>query len=216
MRTLRTCSYRRFRVEGRLPSPASDEFSRRLRDRCFRPIGPGEERAYGWVAADNLLVTDFDAAALVRGERAVFALRIDRRRVDAKLLRAHLDLAVRAHLAASRDAGQPARIAREERVRMRREIQEDLLRQASPSVAAHTVVLDLRTRTLTFLCLARPAADVLRALFQDTFDAQLVPLTPWRRAGEALAGPRAASLDGLARTDFWRGVAVPTLAETRR
>src|SRR5687768_16675869 len=134
MLTLRTCSLRRYRVEGTLPAPLSEEFARRLTDRRFLPLSAREERAYGWVTADNLLLTQFDADTLVRGEHVVLGLRIDRRRVNGRLLRAQLDLEVRARTRAADDGAGSRRLGREERLELRQHLQQELLRQTSPSV----------------------------------------------------------------------------------
>jgi DNA recombination-dependent growth factor C len=194
---------RRYRIEGKVPSPRSDEFSRRLTDKRFLPLAAREERTYGWVTADNLLLTQFDAETVMRGARAAFSLRVDRRRVDAKLLRAQLDLEVRGRRRASREAGETGRLSRDERQRLRRDLHDELLRQTNPSVSAHVVLLDPERRTLAFLSLSRSANETLRAHFRDTFDADLAPLTPWRRGAELLAergGARA--LDPILRTEF--------------
>jgi DNA recombination-dependent growth factor C len=203
MLSLRSLSARRFRIDGRLPSPVSDEFHQRLRDRRFLPLTAREERAFGWVTADNLLLTDFDADTVVRGEYAAFALRIDRRRANPRVLRAQLDLEIRGRRRAAEDQGQPFRLSREERQELRTDLQRALLAQTSPSIQVHTVLLHPKRRILHALTLSRAAHDVLVALFRDTFGADLLPLTPWRRGGEILAGsPLAASLDALEPTRF--------------
>jgi hypothetical protein len=144
----------------------------------------------------------------VRGESAAFALRLDRRRVNPRLLRAHLELEVGARLAAARDAGGPARLGREERRELREGLRQELLRQATPSVDAWTVLLHPRRRLALVLSLSRTANDLVVDRFRATFDADLEPLTPWRRAQELLsegvagASRRPGTLDHLRRTEF--------------
>lgn len=218
MLTLRSTSARRYRIEGRLPSPYADEFFQRLRDRRFLPLAAREERTYGWVGADNLLLTEFDVDTVIRGEHAVLGLRIDRRRVNPRLLRARLDLEIQARRKAAADAGQPLRLSRDERQQLKVDLHQELLRDTNPSVEAHTVVLHTKRRVLLSLSLTRRVHEVLTVLFRDTFGAELVPLTPWRRGGEILAGSsegdtsRVAALDGLARTDFGVAPASPLAA----
>ena len=223
MLSLRTCSLRRYRVEGTMPGPASDEFARRLTDRRFRPLTAREERTSGWVTADNLLLTTFDADTLLRGEQAVLALRIDRRRLNGRLLRAQMDLEVRARAkAVTEDGAGPRRLGREERQELKQHLQQELLRQTSPSVDTYTVLYDPRRRLVSMLSLSRPANDMLCVLWQDTFEATLVPLTPWKRALELLeapaagGGPRPEALDALERTEFWEVSASPDGTEPRR
>lgn len=210
MLALRTCSLRRYRIQGSLPAPASDEMAKRLTDRRFLPLAAREERSHGWVTADNLLVTRFDADTLLRGEQVVLGLRMDRRRVNARLLRAQLDLEVRARAQASEEAGGLRRVSRDERAELRQHLAEELMKQTSPSVDAFTVVMDTRRREVRLLTLSRRAHEALCALFSDTFDASLLPLTPFQRGVELLEelGDRPEALNALERTVFWEAACV--------
>lgn len=210
MLTLRTCSLRRYRIEGDLPSPGSEHFATRLTDRRFLPLSAREERTYGWVTADNLLLTQFDADTMLRGEHVVLGLRIDRRRVNPRLLRAQLDLEARGRAKAAEDGAGPRRMSRDERQEMRQHLHDALLRQTSPTVEAYTVLIDPVRRQVDMLTLSRRANEALCALFQDTFGAALAPLTPWKRSLELLARPEA--LDALERTIFWEGGSVEPVA----
>ena len=203
MLNLRSFSGRRYRIAGRLPSPLDDEFHQRLTDRRFLPLSANEEQTRGWVCADNLLLTRFDVDTVVRGDHAAFALRIDKRRVNARILRAMLDLEIRGRLKAAEDAGKPWRASRDERQQMRADLRESLMRETSPSVQVCTVLLHTKRRVLYALSLGKAVNDLLVRLVADTFGVQLVPLTPWHRGGEILAGTDAAvPLSGLDRTSF--------------
>ena len=114
----------------------------------------------------------------------MFALRVDRRRVNARLLRARLELDLEARRKAALDAGRPPRVTREERQELRASLHQDLLARTSPAVDAYPVVYDPRRKEVLFLSLSRPVNDLLKALFRDTFGAELVPETPWRRGTE--------------------------------
>jgi hypothetical protein len=205
---LRSLSARRYRVEGDLPPVHDPEFARRLSERRFRPLGALEERGVGWVTADNCLDAELTAEAVDRGPCAVFAMRIDRRRVPGRLLRARFDLEMRARAKAAAASGERRRLGRDERQEVRRGLAEELLRATPPSVEAHPVLLYPRDRVVLFLCLSRPADEAFRALFLDTFDVALSALTPYHRALELLSarGDAAASgaeaLAPLRRADF--------------
>ncbi|MFM8979004.1 MAG: recombination-associated protein RdgC [Planctomycetia bacterium] len=210
MLALRTCSLRRYRIQGSLPAPASDEMAKRLTDRRFLPLAAREERTYGWVTADNLLLTRFDADTLLRGEQVALGLRIDRRRINARLLRAQLDLEVRARARAAEDGGSLRRVSRDERSELRQQLAEELMKQTSPTVEAYTVLLDTRRREARLLTLSRRAHEAFCALFSDTFEASLLPLTPFQRGVELLEGrgARPEALHALERTVFWEPVGV--------
>src|SRR5262245_7875597 len=147
---LRSLTARRYRIEGDVPPVHSDPFRKRLADRAFRPPSEAEEKSIGWVTADNCLDADLDSAVLVRGPCAASALRIDRRGVARRSVRARVDLAWRARRKADRDAeggppgaagkGRGRRGGREERAELRRQVTEELLRQTPPSTEVHPVL----------------------------------------------------------------------------
>jgi hypothetical protein len=209
---LRSLSARRYRVEGSLPSVHDAEFARRLTDRKFQPLAPQEERAFGWVSADNCLDARFEAGSVARGPCAVFALRVDRRRVNSRLLRAMLDLELRGRRkdAESTTEGPPAprrgaRVSRDEKTELRRALTEELMRNTTPTMEVHPVVLYPRDGVLLFGALSKPANEVFRALFGDTFDVTLSALTPFHRALELLEGRGGEALAALRRTSFVPG-----------
>ena len=212
---LRSVSARRYRVEGDLPSPHAADFVRRLSDRRFRPLSANEEKTHGWVTADNCLDSHFSAEALARGPAAAFALRVDRRRVNGRILRAMLDLEFRgrakdaeaaAEGASSTDEGKSPRrkrVGREEKAEIRRALTQELLKNTSPSLEVHPVLVYPKERLVLFLSLSRPANEVFRALFCDTFDVTLSALTPFHRGIELLEHRGAAeALAAVSRTEF--------------
>jgi hypothetical protein len=204
---LRTLSARRYRVEGDLPPIHDPEFARRLSERRFRPLAPLEERGVGWVTADNFLDAGLTAEAFSRGPCAVFSLRIDKRRVSSRLLRAKFDLEMRGRRAAAAASGERRKgMGREERQEIRRGLTEELLKQTPPSSEAHAVLLYPREKVVLFQSLSRPVNDAFRAHFVDTFDVGLEPMTPWNRALELLGSKGGAeALAPLRRADFGTG-----------
>ncbi len=138
--SLRSLSARRYRIEGALPSVESADFARRLTERRFEPLSPHEERTFGWVTADNCLDARFEIGSTVRGPCAVLALRVDKRRVNSRLLRAMMDLEFRgrkkdAERAAEGQGAGPGgdraakrpggRISRDERAEIRKALTEE-------------------------------------------------------------------------------------------
>ena len=216
--SLRSLSARRYRIEGDLPSVSDAEFSKKLAERAFRPLSEHEERTHGWTSADNCLDVRFDAASLARGPCAVFSLRIDKRRVSSRLLKARVDLEMRGRrkdaerdregaallVRADEKPGRPkSRLSRDERSEVRRQIAEELLRTTTPSMEVHPVLVYPRDRVVLFGALSRPANEVFRALFCDTFDVTLSASTPYHRALELLAAQGGGeALSGLRRTEF--------------
>ena len=220
--SLRTQSFCRYRIQGEIPTPWSEAFHERLTARRFLPLLAGQERAYGWVTADNLLVTDFHVGTVMRGEWAAFSMRLDTKRVNARLLRAQIDLEVKARLSALQDAGEKARLGRDERRELREDLRKELMRQTNPGVDAWTVLLHPKQRVLHVLTLGRTPNELVRLHFADTFDADLLPLTPWSRGLEILDARAQGGVDlrgalqDLRRTDFGRSAVESTPASSRR
>lgn len=203
MLTLRSQSFRRYRIHGRLPSAHSEEFLKAVTDRKFLPLTASEERTYGWTTVDNLLVTDFTTENITRGNWVALGLRIDKRRVNARLLRAHFELEVEARRKAANDQGERFRLGRDERREMREGLYQELLKQTSPSIDLVPVMIHTKRRTAHVLKLAKGANDLARVHFLDTFGLDLIPLTPWRQSQELLEGtPLSEALDEVLPTDF--------------
>ncbi|MBL9088040.1 MAG: hypothetical protein JNM10_12955 [Planctomycetia bacterium] len=219
--SLRSLSARRYRIEGALPSVESADFARRLTERRFEPLSPHEERTFGWVTADNCLDARFETGSTVRGPCAVFALRVDKRRVNSRLLRAMMDLEFRgrkkdaeraadgqgaAGPGADRGAKRPGgRISRDERAEIRKALTEELLRNTNPTMEVHPVLVYPRDGIVLFGALGKPANELFRAAFADTFDVSLSALTPFHRALELLEGKGGSeALAAVRRTDFSR------------
>lgn len=172
-------------------------------DRKFLPLTPNEERTYGWVTVDNLLVTDFDVGTVTRGNWAALGLRIDKRRVNARLLRAHIELEITARHKAAIDAGHRFKLSRDERKQIREDLQTELLRQTSPSVDVVPVLMHTKRRVAHVLALSKGVNELAQAHFLDTFGVELMALTPWRRSQEMLEGTdQLAALEDIHRSDF--------------
>jgi hypothetical protein len=203
---LRSLSARRYRIEGDLPGVHDPEFARRLHEKRFQNLAPLEERGQGWVTADNCLDAEMTAEAVERGPCAVFALRIDRRRVSSRLLRARFDLEMRGRAKVAAETGgreRGKRVGRDERQEIRRGLAQEILQATPPSIEAHAVLVYPRDRVVLFQCLSRPANDAFRALFLDTFDVGLSLLTPYHRSLELLSSRGGGeALGPLRRADF--------------
>jgi hypothetical protein len=236
--SLRSLSARRYRIEGAFPSVESADFARRLTERRFEPLSPHEERTFGWVTADNCLDARFETGSTVRGPCAVFALRVDKRRVNSRLLRAMMDLEFRgrkkdAERAAEGQGGGPGggpdgggggakrpggRLSRDERAEVRKALTEELLRNTNPTMEVHPVLVYPRDGIVLFGALSKPANELFRAAFSDTFDVSLSALTPFHRALELLEGKGGGeALAAVRRTDFSRApdAAVPAAIAAR-
>lgn len=211
---LRSFTARRFRIEGDLASINDPSFAKRLLDRKFAPLSPNEERSFGWVTADNCLDSRFAEGSVARGPAAVFSLRIDKRRVNSRLLRAMMDLELRGKRKDSEASSEgaegrkkpSARASREAKTELRRQLTEELMRNTTPTMDVYHVIVYPRERTVLFGSLSKAAIEVFRTLFTETFDVSLSALTPFHRALELLEAKGGSSaLSALRREEFSHG-----------
>ena len=178
MLMLRTQSFRRYRVHGTMPAPLSDAFRKAVYEKRFRALTANEERTYGWVSAENLLLTEFQDPPVMCGEYVALSLRMDRRRVNARLLRAQMDLELRGRRKEAEAAGKRFRLPREERRSLREGLHKELLRLTNPTIDAYTMLIHTKKRVAHVLSLARSANELACLHMQDTFGVELEPLTP--------------------------------------
>jgi hypothetical protein len=110
------------------------------------------------------------------------------------------------------DGGRPdgeqrpsARRSREEKSELRRQLTEELMRNTSPTMDVHNVIVYPRERMVLFGSLSKASNELFRTLFSETFDVTLSALTPYHRALEILEGKGgSATLSSLRRTEFGR------------
>ncbi|MCB9671979.1 MAG: hypothetical protein H6734_21055 [Alphaproteobacteria bacterium] len=92
-------SVSRFRVVGEVREGWREDYRDRLNELAFKepPHDVGKEEVEGWVQVHNLLDTDFtDFNRWLYNEYALFALRVDKKRLPAKLFKATLEKKVEA------------------------------------------------------------------------------------------------------------------------
>src|SRR4051794_21851962 len=129
-------TFRTYKVTGKKPNPAAEAIAEKLSSFRFTGLGGADEgTASGWIGPDHLFDGDFDAAKLMRGHFACFALRIDSRKVPGGLLAAHVALEEKAWSDANDGNNVPAGKRRE----IKREVRAKLLAELPPTQRAFGV-----------------------------------------------------------------------------
>lgn len=158
-----------------------------LRRHAFRDIDDlPEERAWGWVAFEDMLDTEWRGAPPRKGgEYAAFALRLDTRRVPAAVLKKHYSLALRAEEEAIRAQGRNY-VARERRKELRERTLLMLQKRFLPVPALFQVLWNLPAGRLLIATLSPKVLDLFEDHFTRSFDLRLERLSPLGLAGELL------------------------------
>jgi DNA recombination-dependent growth factor C len=168
-----TVSLKRFLVLG--PVPDEKDLQAGLEQDQFRTFTDGlEEERVGWCDWRNPLITPPDENWVGQERFAVFALRIDTRRVPSTLLKAHVDLRLQA-LQKERDL---TFVGKEARISLADEVKVELLRKVLPTPKVVEVAWDLKGGILWTTASSAKAQGILSSLFIKSFGCEIHPLAP--------------------------------------
>lgn len=168
----------RYLVLGPVPDEA-DLMAGLEQDR-FRDFQDGlEEERMGWCDWRRLKIVPPDKDWVMQDRFAVFALRIDVRKVPAELLKA--EVAERLEkLAKDKDL---AFIGKEARLSLEDEVKVELIKKVLPSPKAYEVVWDLKGGQLYTMATSTKAQGALMSLFIKSFGCELHLQGPLLLAG---------------------------------
>ncbi|MFT4627515.1 MAG: recombination associated protein RdgC [Myxococcota bacterium] len=167
----------RFRVVGDLPGEWREQFRDGLNSYAFREpaTAQGKEEVEGWVQVHNLLDTTFDDFnQWLYDDYAVFALRVDKKRLPAKLFRATLQKKIQEWCKERELERCPASV----RSDLKDELEHTWLARTLPSVAVTEAAWCLSQRYLLLHSLSESKADRFRKRFLRTFGLRLIPWSP--------------------------------------
>jgi len=192
---------RRYRVLG-APDPIDrDGMLELLAEHAFHepPSAAKGGENHGWVSLHNLCVTEFTHEDCYVQQYLCFGLRMDRKAIPAKLLRALLDLRCKAWMDETGRERVPAAVKRE----IREQLELELFPRQLPTVSVQDVCWDLNTNLVWFFNNGNKANEIFRIHFARTFSVDTQPVGPLhlladhRRADEWV--PR---IDSIGHSDY--------------
>ncbi len=173
-----TCQ--RFRVEGQLPEGWREAFRTQLTAFALKEPAKGlqSEEVEGWCRVQNLLHVDFDDYnTWLFGPYAVFALRVDKKALPARLLAATVAIQGEKWAAERGVERVPAAIRKE----IRENIEQEWLARALPTVKTVEVAWNVVDGWAVIASHSTTMCDRIRKRFHRTFGTfgmTLVPLSP--------------------------------------
>jgi DNA recombination-dependent growth factor C len=171
-------SLKRFLVLG--PVPEEAELLAGLEESRYRPFEDGlEEERSGFVDWRNPLIIPPDPVYALQDRFALFALRIDTRRVPALLLRAETDMRLQQVM---KEKDLP-RIGKETRLSVQDEVKVDLLKKVLPTPRMVEVAWDLKGGVLWTTASSSKTQGLLATAFHKAWGLELQPLAPLLLAG---------------------------------
>jgi len=164
----------RYRVVNPPAELDRDDLLVRLNDAAFKePFSQAEAgETIGWVNIHNLCVYQFDPEDTCYTQYLCFSLRVDNKRLPAKLLKARVELDAQAWMRERGADRIPSQVKRE----LKEQLELQLLPRQLPSVTAHDVCWDLKAHKVWFFSASRKANESFRQRFGQTFNLDLAPI----------------------------------------
>lgn len=190
----RSGSFVRYAVEGDLPENFWDFAAPRIADHSFRDIDDTyDERSVGWVSVAGMFDTDFSRAPYAVGDHLVLSMRIDERKVAAKILRKFC-LKEEERLKAAR---QLPKLSKAQRGEIKENVQLMLLKKALPAPAVYDLCWNLAQGTILFFSANQKAQEQFEELFRQTFELGVILQVPYLVAEHLLPAERRGALADL-------------------
>lgn len=192
-------SFQRFFITGDIGDAVTDQTIKALQANAFgRHAVRPDDTQQGWVGTRHLFDTDLDAEHVAYGPYLHIALRVDRLRAPANLVRAYIQMeeqAVRDQRGRGFLSKSEKRKARETALlRAEQEAKAGSFRRMS----AYPMLIDPASRTVLVSSTSVSVADRAGQLFSDTFGVTLEAATPERVAQRLLTATREQrALEGL-------------------
>lgn len=175
-------SFSKFYVRGELPDGFRDRFVERIRLRAFRPLTVEEdaEQRAGWCSIENPLDCELDHGKIFFNSYLNLGLRTDRWQIPSALFKAHFGEAEREHLA---KRGRE-KLGRREKEELRAIVSRKLRAQLMPVMKVVDLSWNLEAGVVRFWNQSPRAHESLAELFEETFELELVPESPYTAARE--------------------------------
>lgn len=188
-------SFQRFAITGPFVEHADDAFIARLQKRGISKSATlADETQIGWIGPRHVLDETIEPAAVAFGSFAFLAVRLDRLRAPAGVIKAYVRLEEQALL----EAGGREFLSKGEKRKARESAIDRAEKEARNGdfrrMGAYPVLIDLAHRVVYFGNTGSGVADKFIGLFRDTFGAPLEPLGPEavaQRILKAAKNPRA-------------------------
>jgi hypothetical protein len=184
-------SFQRFFIAGRISKDLTDDTLNALNARAFgRNAALSDESHYGWIGPRHLFETKLTGEHIAFGSFLHLALRIDKLRAPASVVKAFVQ---EAEEAAKETSGREF-LSKGERKKCREvaalRAEQEARGGAFRRMSSYPVLIDLANKRVYLGNTGSAAADVLMKLFSDTFGAALDRATPDALARRILAGTK--------------------------
>ncbi len=190
-----------YKVEGELEGPVVETAEKKLKKNVILEIDDDvAEKAVGWTSIENPYQPNFDGASFSFGTQLVFALRIDRKSVPAKVLKKFLIMETSKILA---ETGRNY-LNKTEKQMVKDRVFSVLLRRYPAVPSVYDLIWNCEKGTIWFFSNQKSANEEFENLFAKTFELSLIRLFPYTIADLAagLSESQKDALNKLSPTQF--------------
>ena len=172
-------SITRYRVHGKINTPVIDTIANGLKDNTISEIDNQiADKAVGWTAFDNPFQPNFDGSSFVYGNYFVFALRIDKKNITAKVLKKHYTIEAAKRMAESgRDY-----LSKNEKKLVKEHVISGLSLRIPATPNVYDLVWNFEDSVVWFFSNLKAANEELETLFSKSFNLSLIRLFPYTAA----------------------------------
>jgi len=166
-------------VRGKIDSPIIETITRGLVNNTISEIDQQvSDRAVGWTSFDRPFQPDFSGASFVFGNYFVFALRIDKKNIAAKVLKKHYTIeAARKMSESGRDY-----LSKTEKKLIKDHVLNSLSLRIPATPNVYDIVWNLEKSSLWFFTNLKAANEELETLFSKSFSLSLIRMFPYTAA----------------------------------
>jgi recombination associated protein RdgC len=195
-------SITRYKVEGTLSGPAMETILSGLKKNAIEEIDQEvTEKAVGWTSLNKPFFPDFDASSFVVGSYILFSLRIDSKRVAAKVIQKHTAIETAKKLT---ESGRNY-LSREEKRMLKDHVTNMLYRRVPAVPSIHDVLWNMEEGYVWLFSNQKAANEAVETLFLKSFNLTLIQMYPYTLAyfNDELSSDLKDVLSTLSPTNLW-------------
>ena len=172
-------SITRYKVEGKLKTPVTETVAAALKKNAISEIDDhSAEKVSGWTSFEKPYQPDFSGSNFVFGAYLVFALRIDKKTIPAKLIQKHFMIESARRLA---ESGRQY-LSRNEKQTIKNHIVEALYLKVPAVPHIYDIIWNYEESVLWFFSNLKAANEELETLFLRSFGLTLIRMFPYTAA----------------------------------
>ena len=174
-----TASIVRYKVNGEIENNIIQFVTDKLKENVILDIDEGaQEKSVGWTSTNAPHAPFFEDSSFLIGQYFVFSLRIDKKKIPAKVLKKHVTIESDRRL---KFAGKEF-ISKSERQQIRESVSEMLLLKMHSTPNEYDLMWDYEEKELMFFTTNKSANEELESIFNKSFGFTLIKLFPYTNA----------------------------------